>query len=62
MEENEPEESGPIGKVFAGVGMIVGGGIWTFLAWQAGYIVPSSFVLMGIGVFSIIAGMIESAR
>lgn len=59
-DEDDEEEWGPLGKILGGAGMIAGGAVWTFLAWQAGYIYPYSFVLMGLGVISIIMGLIES--
>ena len=56
----EEEEWGPIGKIVGGSLMIAGGALWTFFAWQAGYVYPYSLFLMGLGVVTLILGLVES--
>jgi len=60
--DDDDEEWGPMGKMAGGGAMILGGAIWTIVAYAAGYIFPYSFILMGLGAISLAVGLVESFR
>ena len=54
------EEWGPMGKIIGGVALIAGGIILGVIAWEAGYIVGASAMMVVMGLLSIGAGLVES--